>query len=41
MRKNLNGGGRGLNIVVLNATSKEILRLGHFDTYEEGINEIF
>uniref|UniRef100_A0A914X295 ILEI/PANDER domain-containing protein n=1 Tax=Plectus sambesii TaxID=2011161 RepID=A0A914X295_9BILA len=31
--RNLNKAGRGLNIVVLNAATNDILRVGHFDTY--------
>jgi beta-1,2-N-acetylglucosaminyltransferase len=33
--RNLNKAGRGLNIVVMNATIREVLRVGHFDTYEQ------
>lgn len=36
MARNLNKAGRGLNLVIINATSKEVLRVGHFDTYGEG-----
>jgi beta-1,2-N-acetylglucosaminyltransferase len=33
--RNLNNAGRGLNIVVVNARTKNVVRVGHFDTYSE------
>ncbi|CAK9295168.1 unnamed protein product [Gordionus sp. m RMFG-2023] len=33
--KKLNGGGRGLNIAHIDEKSKGVVRLGHFDTYNE------
>jgi len=35
--KGLNDAGRGLNIVVV-SNKKEVLRTGHFDTWQEGKN---
>lgn len=35
MCKDLNQAGRGLNIVVMNATSGDVLRVGRFDTYAQ------
>ncbi len=37
LAKGLNDGGRGLNIVIVDPKSKDVLRVGHFDTYAEGI----
>ena len=34
--RDLNGAGRGLNIVVLDTQTNEVLRIAHFDTYAEG-----
>jgi hypothetical protein len=39
MAKGINDAGRGLNIVVV-SNGKEVIRTGHFDTWQEGkINE--
>lgn len=35
LAKGLNDGGRGINIAVVSPTSKQVLRVGHFDTYNE------
>lgn len=35
MSKGLNGAGRGLNLVVVNNSTRRISRLAHFDTYAE------
>ena len=32
----LNDGGRGFNIVIVDPKTKEVIRVGHFDTYAEG-----
>lgn len=37
----VNGGGRGLNVVLFNATSKEVTGVGRFDTYEGKSSELF
>ncbi len=37
LAKGLNDGGRGLNIVIVDPKTKDVLRVGHFDTYAEGI----
>jgi hypothetical protein len=34
--KGLNDGGRGVNVAVVNPNTKEVIRVGHFDTYAEG-----
>ena len=36
MAVGLNDGGRGLNIAVIDPNTKEVSRVGHFDTYAEG-----
>ena len=33
----LNDGGRGLNVAIINPDTKEVSRVGHFDTYAEGM----
>lgn len=38
--KGLNGAGRGINIVIVNSTSKESIRMAHFDTYAEDSNAL-
>ena len=37
LAKGLNDGGRGFNIVIVDPKTKEVIRVGHFDTYAEGI----
>ena len=32
----LNDAGRGFNIVVVDPKKKDVIRVGHFDTYSEG-----
>ena len=32
----LNDGGRGFNIVIVSPKTKDVIRVGHFDTYAEG-----
>lgn len=34
--QDLNDAGRGLNIAVVNPSTKEVYRIGHFDTFESG-----
>ena len=36
MANGLNDGGRGLNIVIVDPVTKDVARVGHFDTYAEG-----
>ena len=36
LAKGLNDGGRGFNIVVVDPITKDVVRVGHFDTYAEG-----
>ncbi len=38
LAKGLNDGGRGLNIVIISPKTKDVVRIGHFDTYAEGEN---
>ena len=40
MAVGLNDAGRGLNIAVVDPKTKEVTRVGHFDTYSEGITSI-
>ncbi len=39
--RDLNGAGRGLNIVVLDTQTNEVLRIAHFDTYAEGWTVVY
>ena len=41
LAKGLNDGGRGLNIVIVDPKTKEVVRVGHFDTYAEGMIYLF
>ena len=36
LAKGLNDGGRGFNIAVVDHKKKDVIRVGHFDTYAEG-----
>jgi len=36
-QKSLNNAGRGLNLAVVNSSSRDVLRIGHFDTYAQGL----
>ena len=36
MAKGINEAGRGFNVVVIDPNTKEVIRVGHFDTYAEG-----
>ena len=38
MAAGLNEAGRGLNIAVINPKAKEVIRVGHFDTFGAGKN---
>lgn len=37
MAAGLNDAGRGLNIVVVNSHTKDVIRVGHFDTFGSGL----
>ena len=37
LAKGLNDGGRGLNSVIVDPKTKDVTKVGHFDTYAEGI----
>jgi len=37
LAKGLNDGGRGFNIVIVDPKTKDVIRVGHFDTYAEGL----
>jgi len=36
MAEGINEAGRGLNIVVVNPKNRQVIRVGHFDTFLEG-----
>jgi len=36
MAGGLNDAGRGLNIVIVNPRTKDVIRVGHFDTFGSG-----
>lgn len=36
MDRGVNDAGRGLNLVVIDAKTRQVMRCGHFDTYAEG-----
>ncbi|VDD87817.1 unnamed protein product [Enterobius vermicularis] len=38
--RDLNDAGRGLNLVVLDVKTREVIRVGHFDTYEQEDNQL-
>ena len=38
MAAGLNDAGRGLNIVVVNPKTKDVIRVGHFDTFGSGLS---
>uniref|UniRef100_A0A915CIH6 ILEI/PANDER domain-containing protein n=1 Tax=Parascaris univalens TaxID=6257 RepID=A0A915CIH6_PARUN len=40
MDRGVNGAGRGLNLVVIDAKTHQVLRCGHFDTYAEDSTEL-
>lgn len=40
MAKGINDAGRGFNVVVIDSKTKEVIRVGHFDTYAEGIFQL-
>lgn len=41
MAKGINEAGRGFNIVIVDPKTKEVVRVGHFDTYAEGKHREF
>jgi hypothetical protein len=38
MAAGLNDAGRGLNIAIVNPRNKEVVRVGHFDTFNSGLS---
>ena len=36
LAKGLNDGGRGINIAIVDPKTKDVTKVGHFDTYAEG-----
>lgn len=41
MAAGLNDAGRGLNIVVVNPRTKDVIRVGHFDTFGTGFCPLY